>query len=237
MRRFATLQGSSVMSQDPKRVPPGAAPGPTLAEQVGSESGAQARGAPQRHARGLVRPRHDGLDRLVGRGADAARRCAGPVAGSALSRRSLVDAGVADGGLAIGCLNAWHWVPAKTRRCTTSRRNRWLMSAIGGSGARFTAVGIVSMLAGAALGWSSSAVCGGRFDGARHQRRRRAGSSPASSCAPPSCWPGSTPSVRASPCGWGCACSVSCGARRCCCAHSADPWRIVAAGSRNPPCA
>ncbi len=56
------------------------------------EGGAQTQGAAQSEARRLVRPRHDGTDRLVGDRADLARRRARHLVGQALSRHAFLDA-------------------------------------------------------------------------------------------------------------------------------------------------
>jgi hypothetical protein len=63
------------------------------------------------HTHGLVRPGHDGADRLVGGDSDAARRGAW-VSGWTGAIREVASWTLAllVVGLAIGCLNAWHWV-------------------------------------------------------------------------------------------------------------------------------
>jgi hypothetical protein len=72
------------------------------------EGGAQAQGA-ARHAGRLVRPGHDGADRLVGGGSDAARRGAGSLAGQRIRASHSWTLALLVAGL-LGCLNAWHWV-------------------------------------------------------------------------------------------------------------------------------
>jgi hypothetical protein len=62
------------------------------------------------HTHGLVRPGHDGADRLVGRDSDAARRGAWVSGWTALSGKRSWTLALLVVGLAIGCLNAWHWV-------------------------------------------------------------------------------------------------------------------------------
>lgn len=56
----------------------------------------------QRPAGRVVRARHDGADRLVGRRADAARRGARDVAGRTASGQAPLDAGAADGRASVG---------------------------------------------------------------------------------------------------------------------------------------
>jgi ATP synthase protein I len=84
-------------------------PKPPLSQEVGAKAARKlARGAC--HTHGLVRPGHDGADRLVG----AIPTLLGAALGLWLDRRypgghswTLALLVV---GLAIGCLNAWHWV-------------------------------------------------------------------------------------------------------------------------------
>ena len=74
------------------------------------EGGAQAQGAAQRHAGRLVWPGHDGADRLVGGRSDAARRGAGLWLDKHHPGKHSWTLALLVAGLAIGCLNAWHWV-------------------------------------------------------------------------------------------------------------------------------
>ena len=83
---------------------------PTFAGQVGAKATRKLK-ARRNSTRGvLVWLGHDGAYRLVGGRADAAGCSARSLVGPAPSGSLFLDAGAVAAGLAIGCLNAWHWV-------------------------------------------------------------------------------------------------------------------------------
>ena len=144
-------------------------PKPSLSVEVGAKAARKLKA--RRNAAHGVWPGDDGADRLVGGDSDAARR--GARSGwTGTIREAFLDAGAAGGRLAIGCLNAWHWVAKEDKamrdeqRMTMNEVLRWCWRCRRACcSARF-----------------SSAAFGGRFARAFRPSSRRCGSSAACCC-------------------------------------------------------
>ena len=92
-----------------------------FAGKVGAEGSAQAQGAAGSAGR-LVRAGHVGTDRLVGGGADAARRGARLWLDRRHPGRHSWTLALLFAGLCIGCVNAWHWVAKEDKAMRKKRR-------------------------------------------------------------------------------------------------------------------
>ena len=94
----------------------------TFAEQVGAKAARKLK-ARRIHAGRLVRPGHDGADRLVG----GVPTLLGAALGLWLDKHHpgshAWTLALLVAGLAIGCLNAWHWVAKEDKAMRDEQRN------------------------------------------------------------------------------------------------------------------
>jgi ATP synthase protein I len=104
IRRLASFTMNDESPNKPERKQP------PLQSEVGSKAARKLKARRNAHAGRLVRPGHDGAYRLVGGDSDAARRGAWPLAGQRHPGSHSWTLALLVAGLAIGCLNAWHWV-------------------------------------------------------------------------------------------------------------------------------